>query len=233
MRRPAACARHRSAHGSSALITATPDSSSSPKRLPFSAATFSSDPMPDKWARCALVTIATVGRARRASAIISPGRFMPISTTAARCRASSRSRVSGSPISLLKLPCVASTASPKAARRMLAIISLVVVLPLLPVTAISGREKRERRQPASKPSACRVSATTISGRPGTSTFCTACPSMTAAAAPAAWAAARKSWPSKRSPRKAIKSWPWPICRLSQETPVNNRSCPSSARPSSR
>ena len=47
-------------------------------------------------------------RSQRASAV-SPGWFMPISMTAARCSARSRSSVSGRPMSLLRLPRVAST----------------------------------------------------------------------------------------------------------------------------
>src|SRR5450830_1741341 len=70
---------------------------------------------------------------------------MPSSTTAARCSGRSRSRVSGTPMSLLKLPAVASAASPQWARSTEASIWVVVVLPLLPVTAISGPVKRWRQ----------------------------------------------------------------------------------------
>jgi hypothetical protein len=94
---------------------------------------------------------------------------MPISITAARCVSRSPSRVSGRPMSLLRLPRVASTASalpPKCARRIAAHISLTVVLPLLPVMPSSGIGKRARQAAASWPSARRVSFTATSGNPG-------------------------------------------------------------------
>ena len=95
--------------------------------------------MNSKCSRCALLTKATVGWAMAASVVISPGWFMPISITAARWLARRRISISGTPMSLLKLPCVANAASPCQARRMDAIICVTVVLPLLPVTPISGR----------------------------------------------------------------------------------------------
>ena len=92
--------------------------------------------------RCALLSSATLGAARAASSAISPGWFIPSSTTAARCQVLSSwrrpSSVSGTPRWVLKLPAVANAASPSHARRMVAIICVTVVLPLLPVTAISG-----------------------------------------------------------------------------------------------
>ena len=79
---------------------------------------------------------------------------MPSSITATRCAARRRSSVSGTPISLLRLPRVASTASsPKCARRIAAIISFTVVLPLLPATRrAAARSARARPRPA-RPSA--------------------------------------------------------------------------------
>lgn len=66
---------------------------------------------------------------------------MPSSNTAARCVARRRSSVSGTPMSLFRLPAVASRlASPFHAASTDEIISLVVVLPLLPVTATTGSE---------------------------------------------------------------------------------------------
>ncbi len=73
------------------------------------------------------------------------------------------------PMSLLKLPSVASTLSlapSNWARRIAAHISLTVVLPLLPVMPSRGIAKRPRQAAASWPSASRVSFTGISGRPG-------------------------------------------------------------------
>ena len=92
---------------------------------------------------CALdtvVTAATVGRAMAASAAISPGRFVPSSSAAARCSAVSLSRVSGSPHWLLKLDSGLST-GPRAPSTA-AISSLVVVLPFEPVTDATGMLKR-------------------------------------------------------------------------------------------
>ena len=64
--------------------------------------------MNSRCSRCALFTSATVGATIAASGAISPGWFMPISTTPARCqRVSSwrrRSSVSGTPMALLRLP---------------------------------------------------------------------------------------------------------------------------------
>ena len=80
---------------------------------------------------------------------------MPSSTTPARCQACAswrrRSSVSGTPMSLLRLPCVEKAASASQARRIEAIICVTVVLPLLPVTAISGSWKRRRQAAASSP----------------------------------------------------------------------------------
>jgi hypothetical protein len=65
-----------------------------------------------------VVDQASVGAAMRASTAISPGWFMPISITAAWCCARRRNSVSGTPMSLFRLPRVARAASPKAAARM-------------------------------------------------------------------------------------------------------------------
>ena len=82
----------------------------------------------------------------RASSAISPAWLAPISITAVPCSGRSRSRVSGTPMWLLRLPSVAST-GPRAAHTA-ASICLVVVLPLLPVTPITGREKPARQDAA-------------------------------------------------------------------------------------
>ena len=83
--------------------------------------------------------MATVGMAMALRRAISPGWFMPSSITAACCAASMRNSVSGTPISLFRLPRVARRpSSPWAAARIEAIISLTVVLPLLPVTPMTG-----------------------------------------------------------------------------------------------
>ena len=79
-----------------------------------------------------LVKTAKFGSAIRVSRLNSPRVFMPISTTARVCRASSRSNVCGSPIRLLKFPFEISVFGFGA--KTLAAISLVVVLPALPAT---------------------------------------------------------------------------------------------------
>ena len=94
------------------------------------------------WACATVVTAATVGRASLASVAISPGCWLPISSTSAWCSCVSLRSVSGSPHWLLKLPLGLSTC-----QRMLstpAISSLVVVLPFEPVTATTGIENRAR-----------------------------------------------------------------------------------------
>ena len=180
-----------------------PSAASASIAAPFSRATASTLAMNSRCSRCALLTRVTVGRAIVASREISPGWFMPSSTTAARCVGRRRSRVSGRPMSLLKLPSVAKPASPCQARKMAAIICVTVVLPLLPVTATSGRSKRCRQAAASWPRARRESATSSPGRPAS-----ARPrSANAATAPAALAWTRKSCASKRSPRKATNRSP--------------------------
>ena len=70
--------------------------------------------MNSRCSRCALLTSAIVGAAICARRAISPAWFMPSSTTAARQPSRRRSSVSGTPMSLLKLPSVANAASPTA-----------------------------------------------------------------------------------------------------------------------
>ena len=67
---------------------------------------------------------------------MSPGCEAPISTTAMSCSGRRRSNVLGTPMSLLKLPCVKSTLyfSPRTAEAS----SFVVVFPLVPVMPITG-----------------------------------------------------------------------------------------------
>ena len=207
--------------GSSPGNTATPPAASAPNTVPFSRAVASGPSMNSWCSRWALSTSATDGCVMVARPAISPGWFMPISTTPIRWASLRRSNVSGTPMSLLKLPRVAKAASaPRCATRMAAIISLAVVLPLLPVTAISGHSKRRRQPPASAPSARRVSGTHSVGtrtRSGNT-------SVSTAAAPASMAASMKAWPSKRSPRSAMYRSPGRTVRESVEMPVK-RSAP--------
>ncbi len=143
---------------------------------------------------------------------------MPISITAKRWASRSLSSVSGMPMSLLRLPSVASTAArvPTWAARTAEIISFTVVLPLLPVSATSGSAKRARQWAARRPSAMRVSATTTcgSGVPGAMWR-----EVSAAAAPRRNASSTYSLPSKRSPRSATNRSPAFTARLSVVTPA--------------
>ncbi len=177
--------------------------------------------------RCALFTSATVGAAMAARRAISPGWFMPSSTTAARWEAVRRNSVSGTPISLFRLPCVARRAcSPTAAARIDAIISLTVVLPLLPVTPMTGRVNPVRQACAMRPSATSVSGTTIAGsvQPAGSVDTTTAATSRAAT----WS--RKSWASNDSPRNATNSAPASTLRLSVDTPPKATSAPTRRAP---
>ncbi len=161
--------------------------------------------------RCALFTSAMVGSAILASTSVSPGWFMPTSMTASRCAGLRRSKVSGNPTSLLKLPAVASRSdSPTACPKIDAIISLTVVLPLLPVTATSGSENRLRQPRASAPSASRVSGTISAGTCQPSGKRVASTALT----PRAATSGKKSWASNRSPFSATNNSPAAAVRLS-------------------
>ena len=225
---------HSGAWSSSAGNTATPVGPSASITAPFSRATASMLCMNSWCSRCALLTSATLGAAIAASAAISPGWFMPSSSTAARCQQTSswrsRSSVSGTPMSLLKLPAVASAASPSQACRMAATICVTVVLPLLPVTAISGSSICCRHAAASSPSARRLSVTCRPGRPD------ACRprSASAAKAPIARACGKKSCASKRSPRSATNKSPARRLRVSLCTrSTRTEPSPTNAEPGSR
>ena len=181
---------------------------------PFSCATASTLAMNSWCSRWALLTSAMVGWAMAASSAISPGWFMPSSSTAARCCSAvswrRRSTCSGTPMWLLKLPAVASAASPNQACRMAATIWVTVVLPLLPATAISGRCRRLRQALASCCSATSASGTSRPGKPASRRPCSA----SAAAAPAALACGKKLWASKLSPRSATNKSPARRLRVS-------------------
>ena len=95
------------------------------------------------------------------------------------------------PMSLLRLPSVASTGSrePQWAARIAAIISFTVVLPLLPTIAASGSVNCARQYAASCPSAASGSATATSAP--VSSGARSC-ATSAATAPCASAAGTKS-----------------------------------------
>jgi hypothetical protein len=160
-------------------------------------------------------TTAQSGSAMCASAAISPAWFMPISTTATSCSASSFSSCNGSPKALFRFLCDFSTLSfpckPRAPSTS-ATASFVVVLPTDPVIAITRPPQCRRTIRANR---CKAASTPSASASGTrsrrlrSTLSGAThPTLTTAAtAPFASAAATKSCPSKRSPRTAKKSSP--------------------------
>ena len=133
---------------------------------------------------------------------------MPSSTTASLCVGRKRSRVSGTPMSLFKLPCVASAASDAATRNMLATICVTVVLPLLPVTAMSGKANCLRHALAR---CCKAWWVSLTSSPLQPIACRCAGWHSAAAAPAARACSKKLLASKRSPRKATNKSP--ACRV--------------------
>ena len=165
-RRGAARSCHSAVNSSSAGTTATPSAGRDAITDPFSRATACTVCINSRCSRWALFTRATVGCAIAASVAISPGWFIPSSTTAMRWPARRRSNVSGTPMSLLKLPRVANAPPPGHwASRIAASIWVTVVLPLLPVTAITGNVNRARQVVARDCSAALVSATSILGSP--------------------------------------------------------------------
>ena len=139
---------------------------------------------------------------------------MPSSSTAISCCARRRSKVSGRPMSLFKLPWVARLAWGFQACKIAASIWVTVVLPLLPVTAISGRLNCRRQPLASSARARRVSGTSRPGRPEASSRSAAPSSHSAATAPRACAWAKKSCASKRSPRRGTNRSPGASVRVS-------------------
>ena len=147
---------------------------------------------------------------------------MPSSMTAARICGVRRISVSGTPISLLRLPRVAmQCAAPTPSVRIAAIISFTVVLPLLPVTPMTGSAKPRRQPLAICPSATRVSGTSSSGRFTPARFAgSVARSMTRAATPCLATSARKAWASNVSPFSAMKRLPVVAARLSVLTPSN-------------
>src|SRR5438445_646291 len=157
-----------------------------------------------------------VGSMMSRSLGISPGTLAPASTTSACASPGASSSVSGTPTRLLRLADVACTRHfvASAAR----IISFVLVFPLDPVIAMTGLcdGSSRRRARASIPSASSVSGTSKNGSPSTDGVP---PRTTAAAAPRAFALARKPCASNRSPVSATNRAPGVRWRVSVLTPV--------------
>ena len=161
------------ANRSSALMTAVPSVSSASNSSPLPRATPSSPPKPSRWAGPALITSPTSGRASAARCAISPGWFAPISITAQRCMSSSRHSVNGTPMWLLRLPCV--TRQGPSSLRIAPVISLTVVLPLLPVMPTTGPRNDRRHAFAKRDSATSVSGTTTCGNAASTRRLTSAP----------------------------------------------------------
>src|SRR6266705_1014924 len=181
----------------------------------FSCITPASEPNPSTCAYPTFVITAIVGSITSRRRGISPGTLAPASTTRASVSSGAPRIVSGTPTRLLRLPLVACTryVVPSTAR----IISLALVLPLEPVTATTGLPAASswRRARASRPSAASVSSTSKKGRPSIGRVPLR---TTAAAAPFAFASARKSCASNRSPVRATNKVRGFSCRVSVETP---------------
>ena len=110
--------------------------------MPFSWAMASRLPMNSMCAVPMFVMMATSGFAIAARGWISPGWFMPISSTAISSAALARSSMRGTPMWLLKLPSVFSTRNRRL--KTAAVKSFVLVLPLLPVIATTRKGSRLR-----------------------------------------------------------------------------------------
>mmetsp|Transcript_4306 Transcript_4306/g.18306 ORF Transcript_4306/g.18306 Transcript_4306/m.18306 type:complete len:297 (-) Transcript_4306:245-1135(-) len=131
---------------SSAFTTHTSPSEADANISAFARATPSRSPTPSRCAGATFVTTRTFGLAIAASAAISPGALMPISSTHARADGGARRIVSGSPTWLLKFPSVACVcSSPSASAHM----SRAVVFPTLPVIPTTGPSNRRRTSDAS------------------------------------------------------------------------------------
>ena len=133
-----------------------------------------------------LVMTPTSGSATRASSRIWPAPRIAISTTATSVPGSISSRVSGTPISLLRFAAVATVRA--TGRSSAARMSLVDVLPALPVIATTLTPERRRTVVARSCSARRPSSTTMRAASGGSVAAVSA-RTTAAVAPAARAAA--------------------------------------------
>ena len=150
-----------------------------------------------------------------ANCAVSPGWFIPNSTTAKRSLGRSRNKVKGKPMSLFRLPWVTRVhSSPTAALKIEAIISFTVVFPLLPVTKANGIEKVVRQALANSPKPFLLSGTQTAAKLG-GHFSRLL--MSAAAAPALATSPKKSCASNRSPANAINNSPASIFRLSVPT----------------
>ena len=149
-----------------------------------------------------------VGSAVSTSRLMSPGWLAPISTTAIWCSGFRPKRVFGTPMSLLKLPCVQCTRY--FSESTAATSSLVVVLPLVPVMPITGMSNCRRCSRANAWNVARQSSTSMY----LLSVATSGLSTTAYAQPFSSAAAANLLPSNDSPLRAKNIAPAGQLRLS-------------------
>src|SRR5438128_784584 len=93
----------------SAFSTASPSSGSAATSSPLARASSSRELKYSIWTIPTLVTIPITGFARAARRAMSPARCIPISSTRAEWCGSRLRMVRGTPVSVLRLPCVRST----------------------------------------------------------------------------------------------------------------------------
>ena len=148
---------------SSPLRSSTPPAGSNSASRPSSPATPSRSLKNSRCSRPMPVMTPNRGWIMLTRGASSPGWFVPASRTATRWVFSSRRRVNGTPMSLLKLASLQSAGI--FWRSTEAISSLVLVLPLDPATAMTGSVKPLRYFAAIRPSATRVSGTVITAQP--------------------------------------------------------------------
>ena len=200
-------------------------------------ATPSTEPKNSRCAGPILVMTPIVGSAISHRYFNPPCSLMPISITAASQVFESRSRVSGTPSQLFRLPSVASTRYRVLSTA--AAISLVVVFPLLPVMPTTGIRKRRRYVLPRAPSAVPGVSTTIIVPDRLRRFRSSaqCLETTAADAPFSRASSTKRCPSRfpfaRSPSSAKNSSPAFNTRESMQPPtgqIAGSTAPTSSPP---
>ncbi len=225
---PPAMARRATRRASSAFRTAVPPGPSAAKSDAFSSATASTVPSPSVWAAATIVTTPTSGRVISASRAISPGRLVPISSTAVSTIGPRPRTTMGRPTRLFRLPAVRCTRRP-AAESAPAVSSLVEVLPAEPVMHTTRPSQAARCRAARSPRARRVSATSITAASPVGPSAAPCSTSTTAAPPRN-ASGTKRCASCVSPRNATKRQPGATARESVVTPRTERTAGREAPP---
>ena len=149
--------------GSSALRIAMPSGLIFPSNSALAFVTASIEPSPSRWAGPIFVIRPISGRHISANRSISPGLFIPNSTTAHWWSLLRFSSVKGSPISLFKFPWVDNVQNRRETTS--EVILRVVVFPFEPVMAITETRVRPLLNDAISPRALVVSSTVIQTTP--------------------------------------------------------------------